>query len=59
MILLSKETNLDEKYEYSQVDIADKLFLSVGTVASDEKKGIEKFKQAFADLNINVKDLLP
>lgn len=53
-----KENNLDEKYEHSQQDIADKLFLSVGTVASDEKKGIEKFKQAFADRNINVKDLL-
>lgn len=53
-----KETNLDERYEYSQVDIAEKMFLAVGTVASTEKRAIEKFKQALAERNINVKDLL-
>lgn len=45
-------------YEYSIPDTAEKLFLSVGTVASDEKRAIEKFKQALAERNINIKDLL-
>ena len=53
-----KETNLDEKYEYSQQDIANKLFLALGTVASTEKRAIEKFKQALAERNIDIKDLL-
>jgi len=53
-----KETNLDEKYEYSQQDIANKLFLALGTVASTEKRAIEKFKQALAERNIDPKDLL-
>lgn len=53
-----KEKTLDEKYEYSQMDIADKLFLAVGTVASAEKRAIEKFKQALAERNIDIKDLL-
>lgn len=54
----SKESMLNENYEYSQTDVAEKLFLSVGTVASDEKRAIEKFKQALIKRNINVKDLL-
>jgi DNA-directed RNA polymerase specialized sigma24 family protein len=53
-----KEATLDERYEYSQTDIAEKLFLAVGTVASTEKRAIEKFKQALAERNINPKDLL-
>ena len=53
-----KESNLDERYEYSQVDVAEKLFLAVGTVASTEKRAIDKFKQALADRGIDVKDLL-
>ena len=54
----SKEAMLDEKYEYSQQDIADKMFLALGTVASTEKRAIEKFKQALADRGISAKDLL-
>lgn len=50
---------LDDDYEYSQAAIAEKLFLSVGTVASDEKKAIEKFKQILAAKGIKVQDLLP
>ncbi len=52
-------TNLDEKYELSQVKIAEKMFLAVGTVASTEKRAIEMFKQKLAERNIDVKDLLP
>ena len=54
-----KESNLDEKYEHSQQDIADKMFLALGTVASTEKRAIEKFKQGLSDRDIDVKDLLP
>ena len=54
-----KEKTLADDYEYSQKDVAEKMFLDIKTVASDEKKGIEKIKQALADRNIDVKDLLP
>lgn len=54
-----KESMLDECYEYSQTDIAKKMFLALGTVASTEKRAIEKFKQALAERNIDIKDILP
>ena len=54
-----KEKMLDECYEYSQTDIAEKMFLVLGTVASTEKRAIEKFKQALAERNIDIKDILP
>jgi DNA-directed RNA polymerase specialized sigma24 family protein len=53
-----KENILSDKYEYSQRDIADKMFLAIGTVASTEKRAIEKFKQELADRKIDFKDLL-
>jgi hypothetical protein len=53
-----KEKILSDKYEYSQQDVAEKMFLAVGTVASTEKRAIEKFKQGLADRNIDIKDLL-
>lgn len=53
-----KESMLADHYEYSQTDIAKRMFLAVGTVASTEKRAIEKFKQALAERNINIKDLL-
>lgn len=40
-------TVLGEEYLMSQKEVADKLFIHVNTVASDEKKAIEKFKQIF------------
>jgi DNA-directed RNA polymerase specialized sigma24 family protein len=53
-----KESMLSDDYEYSQKDIADKMFLAVGTVASTEKRAIEKFKQILAEKGISAKDLL-
>ena len=53
-----KESMLDECYEYSQTDIAHKMFLALGTVASTEKRAIEKFKQELAQRGLSVKDLL-
>lgn len=53
-----KEKSLAEDYEYSQQDIADKMFLAVGTVASTEKRAIEKFKQVLSERGLSVKDLL-
>ena len=53
-----KEKMLNDDYEYSQTDIAEKLFMAVGTVASLEKKAIEKFKQGLANRGIKVTDLL-
>jgi len=53
-----KEKMLHPYYEYSQPDVAEKMFLAVGTVASIEKRAIEKFKQALAQRGLSVKDLL-
>jgi DNA-directed RNA polymerase specialized sigma24 family protein len=53
-----KEKMLPECYEYSQKDVAEKMFLSVNTVASTEKRAIEKFKQLMLYKGITLKDLL-
>ena len=53
-----KETMLDERYEYSQTDVAEKMFLAVGTVASTEKRAIEKFKEELKKRGIKIEDLL-
>jgi len=53
-----KENMLSDDYEYSQQDIANKMFLALGTVASTEKRAIEKFKQILAEKGISAKDLL-
>jgi DNA-directed RNA polymerase specialized sigma24 family protein len=53
-----KEKALDECYEYSQKDVAEKMFLAVGTVAAVEKRAIEKFKALFAERGLQIKDLL-
>lgn len=53
-----KESMLAECYEYSQTEVAEKLFLAVGTVASTEKRAIERFKQVLSDKGISVKDIL-
>jgi len=58
MAITFKETNLGDEYNMSQMDVAEEMFLAVGTVASTEKRAIEKFKQAIAERNINVKELL-
>lgn len=53
-----KESMLDDCYEYSQTDIAKKMFLALGTVASTEKRAIEKFKEELAKRGIKIEDLL-
>jgi hypothetical protein len=53
-----KETNLDERYEHSQRDVAKKLLLSPNTVLTTERQAIEKFKKILAERGISVKDLL-
>jgi len=54
----NKEKMLSESYEYSQKDIAEKMFLAVGTVASIEKKAIEKFRNIMQERGISIEDLL-
>lgn len=54
----SKEKILSENYEYSQKDIAEKMFLAVGTVASIEKRAIEKFRNIMQERGISIDDLL-
>jgi len=54
----NKEKMLSESYEYSQKDIAEKMFLAVGTVASIEKRAIEKFRNIMQERGISIEDLL-
>lgn len=58
MTINHKESCLDDQYELSQKDIADKMFLAVGTVASTEKRAMEKVKQALEAKGITAKDIL-
>lgn len=53
-----KESMLNDCYEYSLNDIAEKIFLSVNTVAATEKIAMEKFKQGLSAKGITIKDLL-
>lgn len=53
-----QETNLDFKYEMSQADVAKAMFLHINTVASTEKRAIEKFKQGMAERGYIVTDYL-
>lgn len=53
-----KEKMLPDCYEYSQHDVAEKMFLTIRTISAVEKRAAEKIKKAFADRGINVKDLL-
>ena len=50
---------LQDKYELSQYEIGEVLFLKQQTIQKIEQKAIENFKQALEAKNINIKDLLP
>jgi len=53
-----KEVMLGDNYEYSQKDIAEKMFLSVNTIASTEKRAMENFKKELFNRGIRLQDLL-
>jgi len=50
---------LQDKYELSQSEIGEVLFLKQQTIQKIEQKAIENFKQALEARNIQIKDLLP
>jgi DNA-directed RNA polymerase specialized sigma subunit len=50
---------LQDKYELSQSEIGEALFLKQQTIQKIEQKAIENFKQALEARNIQIKDLLP
>jgi DNA-directed RNA polymerase specialized sigma subunit len=50
---------LQDKYELSQSEIGEALFLKQQTIQKIEQKAIENFKQAFQAKYIQIKDLLP
>jgi DNA-directed RNA polymerase specialized sigma subunit len=45
-------------HEITQPEIAEKLFLSINTIARTEKKAIENFKKILAEKGIKIEDLL-
>jgi transcriptional regulator len=53
-----KEKMLPDCYEYSQRDVAEKMFLTIGTISAIEKRAAEKFKKILAERGIDIKDLL-
>jgi DNA-binding XRE family transcriptional regulator len=56
--LKTNNNSLREKYEMSQTEIGEKLFLKQQTIAKIEKQAIENLKRVFAERKINYKDLL-
>lgn len=50
-----KET---DKFEMTQVEVAEKLFLDSKTIASTERRAIEKIRKLLADRNLTAQDLL-
>jgi DNA-directed RNA polymerase specialized sigma subunit len=50
---------LQDKYELSQYEIGEVLFLKQQTIQKIEQKAIERFKQELQARNIEIKDLLP
>lgn len=51
-------SQLQDEYEMSQADVAEKMFVHPNTVGNIEKRAIEMLKKAFRDRNIDPKDLL-
>lgn len=49
---------LNDCYEYSLNDIAEKIFLSVNTVSTLERKAIANFKAGLELRGYTIKDLL-
>lgn len=50
-----KET---DKFDMTQVDVAEKLFLDSKTVASIERRAIEKLKKILAERGITAQNIL-
>lgn len=50
-----KET---DKFEMTQVEVAEKLFLDSKTIASTERRAIEKIRKLLAERNITAQDIL-
>ncbi len=50
-----KET---DKFEMTQVEVAEKLFLDSKTIASTERRAIEKIRKLLQDRNLTAQDLL-
>lgn len=53
-----KEKMLPKEYEFSQVDVAEKLFLAVGTVAAVEKRALAKLKVLLEQKGITAQNIL-
>ena len=52
------ETSLQDDYEMSQSEVAEKLFLKQQTISKIEKSAIESLKKVFKEKKINYKDYL-
>ncbi len=50
--------NTNDHYLLTQVEVAEKMFLNYKTVATTEKRAIEKFKQELEKRGITLGDLL-
>lgn len=53
-----KEKMLPSCYQYSQKDVAEKMFLAVDTIRAVERRAIEKFKKGLVQRGIKFEDLI-
>lgn len=49
---------LGDNYEFSQKDVAEKMFLAISTIASTEKRAMENFRKELLNRGIKIQDLL-
>ena len=50
---------INNDFDMTHADIAEKMFLHKNTVPIVEKRAMEKFKQKLAEKGVDIKDLLP
>jgi predicted DNA-binding protein (UPF0251 family) len=51
-------SQLQDQYEMSQAEVAEKMFLAKNTITNVEKRAMEKFRQELEKRGISFKDLL-
>lgn len=51
-------SQLQDQYEMSQADVAEKLFLNQKTITKIEKRAMENFRNVLQERGLSIKDLL-
>jgi transcriptional regulator with XRE-family HTH domain len=51
-------SHLQDQYEYSQAEVAEKMFLTKNTISLVEQRAMEKFRKILEERGISIHDLL-